>query len=342
MLLAIDTCFDACSAALHDDGQVVASGYENMKRGHAEALGPMVQRVFLDAGAKPDQLTRIVVTRGPGTFTGLRVGLSFAKGMALALEIPLVGIDSLTAAAVPYFGEPGEFAMAHKAGGTGLYYWALFDGATSTQINPPSLASMDEILQQSKFVKLENAPCAEHFAAYAVTLPDLMQSVEPLYLRPPDARPSVSAMVSTAHVRIATATDIPAIADIHASSFAKGWTVADLTSTLSLPGSTALVVELMGTIYGFVQFQWVKGEAEIHTICVLANYRRQHFARDLMHGLISHLQDMGTTRLFLEVAENNHAARGFYDRLGFATSGLRRGYYADGQNAVTMVKELTP
>jgi [ribosomal protein S18]-alanine N-acetyltransferase len=114
-----------------------------------------------------------------------------------------------------------------------------------------------------------------------------------------------------------------------------------LSSSLSIPGAAAVVVELAGTIYGFVQFQWVAGEAEINTICVLPNYRRQHFGRDLMLGLIQHLQAMATTKLFLEVAENNAAARGLYESFGFQVNGVRKGYYADGQNAVTMVKEMT-
>jgi tRNA threonylcarbamoyladenosine biosynthesis protein TsaB len=72
MLLVLDTCFNACSTALYDEvaDHVVVSGYEAMERGHAEALGPMVERLFAEAGVKPDQVSRIVVTYGPGTFTG--------------------------------------------------------------------------------------------------------------------------------------------------------------------------------------------------------------------------------------------------------------------------------
>ena len=339
MLLVLDTCFNACSAALYDK-RVVASCYESMERGHAEALGPMVERLFAEAGLKPDQLTRLVVTRGPGTFTGLRIGLSFAKGMALALNIPLIGFDSLTATAVPFFGKRERFAVALKAGGTGLFYWALFDGVSGTLISAPALAGMDDIVKHGAEVLPATNPHAEHFAEYAATLAVKEKNVEPLYLRPPDAKPSVSVDASSAHVRTATERDIAAMADIHAAGFAMGWSAADLTGILAVPGAGALVVELAGTIYGFVQFQWVAGEAEINTICVLPNYRRQHFGRDLMEGLIRQLQAMNTTKLFLEVAENNVAARGLYQSFGFQMSGLRIGYYADGQNAVTMVKEM--
>jgi tRNA threonylcarbamoyl adenosine modification protein YeaZ len=342
MLLVLDTCFNACSAALYDDvaGRVVASGFEAMERGHAEALGPMVEQLFIDAGLKPDQLSRVVVTRGPGTFTGLRIGLSFAKGMALALNIPVIGVDSLTATAAPHFNSNDRIVVAHKAGGTGLFYWAAFE---NREISKPALGSLEDITASigANGILLNNPKLdAKDFAAFAATLPISDKTVEPLYLRPPDARPSVSAEAAMAKVRRSSDDDLAAMAEIHASSFEKGWTATDLTSTLSIPGAAALVVELAGAIYGFVQYQWVAGEAEINTICVLPNYRRQHFGRDLMEGLMQHLGAMGTTKLFLEVAENNKAARGLYEGFGFQISGVRKAYYADGQNAVTMVKEF--
>jgi tRNA threonylcarbamoyl adenosine modification protein YeaZ/ribosomal-protein-alanine acetyltransferase len=343
MLLVLDTCFNACSAALFDDvaDRVVASGYEAMERGHAEALGPMVERLFVEAGLKPEQLSRIVVTYGPGTFTGLRIGLSFAKGMALALNIPLVGIDSLTATAAPYFNSVEKIVVAHQAGGTGLFYWAAFKNGEMTA---PALGNIEDITAAVGIdgVLLKNSRLdAKDFAAFAAQLPVSDKNVEPLYLRPPDAKPSVSVEAATARTRLATANDLAALADIHATSFAAGWTVTDLSSSLAIPGAAAVVVELAGTIYGFVQFQWVAGEAEINTICVLPNYRRQHFGRDLMEGLVRQLQARKTTKLFLEVAENNAPARGLYESFGFQVNGVRKGYYADGQNAVTMVKEMS-
>jgi tRNA threonylcarbamoyl adenosine modification protein YeaZ len=342
MLLVLDTCFNACSAALYDDAadRVVISDYEEMERGHAEALGPMVEQLFHEAGLKPAQLTRIAVTYGPGTFTGLRIGLSFAKGMALALNVPLVGIDSLTATAVPHPGPGGKLVVAHQAGGTGLFYWAGFENG---EMSLPALGTAADIATATGHdgILLKNARLdAKDFAAYAAHLPDVDKIVQPLYLRPPDAKPSVSVEAASAQTRLANADDVSALADIHAASFAMGWTAMDLGSSLAIPGAAAVVVELSGTIYGFVQFQWVAGEAEINTICVQPNYRRQHFGRDLMLGLIRQLEAMNTTKLFLEVAENNVAARGLYESFGFQVNGVRKGYYADGQNAVTMVREM--
>jgi tRNA threonylcarbamoyl adenosine modification protein YeaZ/ribosomal-protein-alanine acetyltransferase len=342
MLLVLDTCFNACSAALFDEvaTRVVASAYEEMERGHAEALGPMVEQLFATAGVKPDQLTRVAVTYGPGTFTGLRIGLSFAKGMALALDIPLIGINSLKAAAQH---TKEKVIIAYQAGGTGLFYWTSPEG--------PALGSADDIIASAKTLNrpvigygFEGGktlwPDAKIFAKFAATLPVTGESIEPLYLRPPDAKPSVSIAASSSQLRLATADDLAVLANIHQSCFAKGWSKADLASALSIPGAGVFLVELAGTVYGFVQFQWVAGEAEINTIGVLPNFRRQHFGRDLLEGLLAHFKTYNTAKVFLEVSAGNDAAIALYKNLGFQRSGLRKSYYADGADAITMVKEL--
>jgi tRNA threonylcarbamoyl adenosine modification protein YeaZ len=120
--LGLDTSLGACSAALFDSasGQLLAADIKIIERGHAEVLGPMVEAIFASAGLRPIDLHRVIVTRGPGTFTGLRIGLAFAKGLALARGLPLLGIDSLWASAAPHFETATSIVVAHKAGATGM------------------------------------------------------------------------------------------------------------------------------------------------------------------------------------------------------------------------------
>ena len=88
LILSIDTALDACAAALLDTaGGVIARESQPMKRGHAEALMPLIARVMKASGKGFAELDRIAATTGPGSFTGLRVGLSAARGIALALLV---------------------------------------------------------------------------------------------------------------------------------------------------------------------------------------------------------------------------------------------------------------
>src|SRR5215475_1056135 len=99
LILAIDTALDACAAAVLDTeaGDVAAQESLSMKRGHAEALMPLIARVMQSASLSFAALDRIAVTTGPGSFTGLRVGISAARGLALAAGKPAVGLTTLSA-----------------------------------------------------------------------------------------------------------------------------------------------------------------------------------------------------------------------------------------------------
>src|SRR3984885_8897645 len=103
LILAIDTALDACAACILDTdaGELIAQESQAMKRGHAEALMPLIGRVMKASGLGFAGLDRIAVTTGPGSFTGLRVGLSAARGIALAAGKPVVGLTTLTAYAAP-------------------------------------------------------------------------------------------------------------------------------------------------------------------------------------------------------------------------------------------------
>jgi tRNA threonylcarbamoyl adenosine modification protein YeaZ len=102
-ILAIDTALEACSAAVLDTASAATAVYESlpMVRGHAEALIPLIGRVLDRAQLTFTEIDRIAVTTGPGSFTGLRVGISAARGIALATGKPAVGLSTLAAYAAP-------------------------------------------------------------------------------------------------------------------------------------------------------------------------------------------------------------------------------------------------
>lgn len=99
LVMGLDTALQRCSVAILRDGAVVARCAEDMAKGHAERLAPMAAAMLSEARARVADLDRIGVIVGPGGFTGVRVGLSFARGLAIGTGVPVVGVTSLAALA---------------------------------------------------------------------------------------------------------------------------------------------------------------------------------------------------------------------------------------------------
>lgn len=151
LILAIDTALDACAAAVLDTGtsRIVAQESQAMQRGHAEALMPLIARVMQASGIAFTALDRIAVTTGPGSFTGLRVGLSAARGIALAAGKPVVGLTTLTAFAAPVVAENGAHPIisAVDARHDHVYFQAV--GGDGSPLIKPRVAPIAEALEAS-------------------------------------------------------------------------------------------------------------------------------------------------------------------------------------------------
>jgi tRNA threonylcarbamoyladenosine biosynthesis protein TsaB len=153
LILAIDTALDACAAGILDTdaGKLIAQESQAMKRGHAEALMPLIARVMKASGTAFASLDRIAVTTGPGSFTGLRVGLSAARGIALAADKPVVGVTTLTAYAAPVVTENGEQPVISAIDARHDHvYFQVVSGNGSSLIRP-RVAPIEEALGASRF-----------------------------------------------------------------------------------------------------------------------------------------------------------------------------------------------
>ncbi|MBR5133472.1 MAG: tRNA (adenosine(37)-N6)-threonylcarbamoyltransferase complex dimerization subunit type 1 TsaB [Alistipes sp.] len=97
LILSIETGTDICSVALANDGELMALRESDEGRDHAKKVALFVDELLRETGVQPTDLDAIAVGKGPGSYTGLRIGVSFAKGMCYALNIPLISVGSLDA-----------------------------------------------------------------------------------------------------------------------------------------------------------------------------------------------------------------------------------------------------
>jgi tRNA threonylcarbamoyladenosine biosynthesis protein TsaB len=205
LVLGLDTCLGACSVAVLDDGAIRGFASEPMARGHQERLAPMAREVMAAAGVAFGDLDRIGVTVGPGSFTGLRVGVAFAKGLSLALGRPAVGVGALEALAAETTGlvfpaidarrgqlylqafENGRALMAPDAltaGDAVARIAELSQGAPFTLVGSGA-ALLADVSPAARVKAVEgcDARAVARLAAMGAPGP-----LKPLYLRAPDAK----------------------------------------------------------------------------------------------------------------------------------------------------------
>lgn len=219
-VLAMDCTAGACSAAVARDGEILARRYKPMTRGHAEALMPMVEEVLGQAGTSYAALDLLAVTVGPGGFTGVRIGLAAARGIALAAALPALGVNTLEilARGVPE-SERGERAVVAVLDSRRADLYAQSFAGDLAQYDHPSAVmpeDLEAMLPEGPIVFVGDgstravaaidgerailstalpAPDAAvlavlagaRFAAYKARGEE-WPAAEPLYLRPPDAK----------------------------------------------------------------------------------------------------------------------------------------------------------
>jgi tRNA threonylcarbamoyl adenosine modification protein YeaZ len=222
-VLAIDTALAACSAAVLDTeyGGIVASESLPMQRGHAEALLPLLQRVMQQAGFGFTDIDRIAVTTGPGSFTGLRVGIAAARGLALAAKKPAVGLSTLSAYAAPHIASDERFPVVAAIDARHNHVYLQVFAAGGSLIVAPRLAPLREAVkaaaETSSFiagsaaqlvaagltaddpvpvaVDASTAPDIAWVARMGAVVPEEQAPLKPQYLRAPDAQPQNAAQL---------------------------------------------------------------------------------------------------------------------------------------------------
>lgn len=214
LTLALDCSARLCAAALYeaDTDSILASASPDIGRGHAEQLPAIVEAVLAEAGLDLSRIERIGVTVGPGSFAGIRVGVAFARGLALALGAPCVGVGSLEAIAIPAARQGGTPVMA-ALDARRDHVWAILVDPRGEVISPAAeltpaaaaglvlerncriigsgaeLLSAVDVSLAARIIAAPVAPRIEEVARLAAALDPAANLPEPRYLREADAKP---------------------------------------------------------------------------------------------------------------------------------------------------------
>ncbi len=220
-VLAIDTALGACSAAVLDmnRGGITASETLTMTRGHAEALMPLIARVMDLAEIEFSELDRIAVTTGPGSFTGLRVGISASRGIALAAGKPAIGLSTLAGFAAPLIAEDDSTNVVAAIDARHDHVYLQVFGSGGRTLVSPRIATLRDAVRAAitgparvigsgagllatawpkgthppVLVDDRGAPDITWIARLGAAAAEGYGPPRPLYLRAPDAQPQDAA-----------------------------------------------------------------------------------------------------------------------------------------------------
>ncbi len=202
LILGIDSAASACNACVWRDGKVLALAAEQMERGQDRRLMPMIVETIQQAGVDFPALDRIAVTRGPGSFTGLRIGLAAARGIGLAANKPVIGIDRFLVYREQFKTRPGNLLAIIDSKRQELFcrfYPANGQATEATMMMPDEI---EKFLSENKntvvagdatlpsniaILKPAENEIVTTAALAARAIPDHPDFLpRPLYIRPPD------------------------------------------------------------------------------------------------------------------------------------------------------------
>ncbi|OQM74831.1 tRNA (adenosine(37)-N6)-threonylcarbamoyltransferase complex dimerization subunit type 1 TsaB [Manganibacter manganicus] len=214
MILAIDCSASLCAACIYDEraGRELGRNVLDLGKGHAEHLLVVIAEALTAAGIAYADLSAIAVSVGPGSFTGVRVGVATARGLALALNIPAIGVTTLEAlASEARESFAGRAVLAAMDGGRGEIHAALYDANGSERVAPAVLTLDDAIAAAGDLSPVLVGTAAQAIAEAAVVDLDIASQAatadiavyarvaagkgsdgekpRPVYLREADAKP---------------------------------------------------------------------------------------------------------------------------------------------------------
>ena len=323
-ILVIDTSTDRTTAGLVDGDRVLAEYFHDDPLAHGEVLPKLVERIL----GEYSQIDVVAIAMGPGPFTGLRVGIAFGQALALARNIPWVGVSTLAAMANAHNDE--EFIVAIDARRREYFCEHYLGG----KLYAPARTLQREELAEFTLPIYYDPPTALHIAQLAQ---DSLSVEQPIYIRKPDAYPAPKGI----GFRPWTHMDLIEIYALEQRVYQDDpWSLEQFKEEFAGKSRQYLVAESEGKVIAYAGIMLAGDVTDILTLTVAPEFRRRGIARELLKRMIDWSRNKKVEAIMLEMRLGNEEAEPLYLENGFRKISLRPDYYGPGITAVVMRKEL--
>ena len=350
-VLSIDTSSKIASVAIIEDGRVLDEMHILSEEEHSQTLMPMIERMFKDNNMDLDEINLIGCSRGPGSFTGIRIGIATAKAFSDAKKIPLVGVDSLEALAYSVIIEKGNvdceiLAMVNAKNDNVYAATYIVNNGKLNMVKNAEIMNITETVSYIDFKKqvfivgcddedaIRKLIQAEASSERAVSGDEdglVDDVVVPLYLRKPQAERNLFKVDEKTIVTEMAITDKEFIIDNY-DKFTSSWDVKTFKSDVD--DSKYFVSKIDTEVFGYISYRVILDEVEIMNIVTREDARNMGIASSLLSYLI---RNVDASKFNLEVNENNRVAIKIYKKFGFMEVGERKNYYNNGKESAILM-----
>ena len=366
-ILALDSSGLVASVALAEDDNLIAEYTIQYKKTHSQTLLPMLEEIRDMVELDLSTVDAIAVAAGPGSFTGLRIGSATAKGLAFALEKPIIEVPTLEGIAYQMYGTDAVVCPIMDARRsqvyTGIYEFRYEDDEYDIHVIKEQCASsFDEIAQElnrigrkvifvgdgipvfrERMKEVMQVPCTlapahrnRQSAACIAALGSVyyaqgrfVSGAEhvPEYLRLSQAERERAQELQKITYRRMTPADVPFISKLEQETFSMPWSADSFLEMIGREDACYYVAERDGQLLGGCGVLMIAGEGNITNVVVAPEARNQGVGTAMLKYLMEEGGRAGLTAYTLEVRVSNAAAIHVYEKLGFVSEGIRPGFY---------------
>ena len=375
-ILAIDTSSKICGVAIIENEKILIKLINDDEKTHSVKLMPMIDKAFKDTNLSLDDISLLACCTGPGSFTGVRIGIATIKAFSDVKNIPVVGITSLESLAynVKQISKPTSLICSLIDAKNENVYCGLYNFSNNfnyanifAENIDITISKISNIINEKQFTdiifvgdgskiykeKLENSFKNSIFATENYDVQNIISIANIAFNKYNNGEYGNSSSLSPIYLKKSQAErefeekikilpmtneDIDFLSTNLNSDFDDFWNINNLKNDFSNPNSTYLIARVENEIVGFAGFLKICDEANIMNIVTKKNKRNLGIGSKLLENLILYAKNRNCKIITLEVNEHNNIAIHLYEKYNFKRIGLRKKYYNNTDDAILMAR----